>query len=275
MATTEFATGPQKGAGAGFLFLLGFALVATGVGFALAPHYSWQVTKIAHRASELGVQNGVLLVGGLVLFGLSIVARSAGATTTVDTGSHHDALQADLQVLDEQLSAKIGQLRTALMQVQEGVNGVANQQQEHFSRQQGSRGEGADHSQEALFRLAASLDKLHAHFDERVHAVDLQLRSGFESLLNVSHDLRRVLDVHSAPAAGPAGRALPTHAQPPQEGTIDFYQTMQKLDAIAGASEPQPAAGAPRPRSQPQAPFPSAGGESLDALLPEEYRDRY
>ena len=81
MASTEFATRSHKGAG--FLFLVGFALVATGLAFAFAPQYSWQVTKIAQKAGALGVQSGLLMVGGFFFFGLGIVARVAGSAMPV------------------------------------------------------------------------------------------------------------------------------------------------------------------------------------------------
>ncbi len=273
MASTEFATRSHKGAA--FLFLVGFALVAVGAAFAFAPHYSWQVAKVARQASALGVQNGALFVGGLFFFGLGIVARVASSTTPVhDTRGESEALQAEIHLVNEQLSTKISQLRTSLLQIHESVTAVSTQQQSQIQNQDASN-QGGDHSQDAVFRLAASLDKLHAHLDERVHAVDLQLRNGFETLLNASHELRRLL---ASGQVAPAASAAPVHGHQahgqaqPQEAGIDFYQTMQKLDAIAG----EPAQHGSTPGRHPQAPFPSQGhGEALDALLPEEYRDRY
>jgi hypothetical protein len=282
MASTEFATGSHRSER--FLFLLGFALVALGAGFAFAPHYSWTVTKVAREAAALGLHNGAFVVGGLVLVGLGIVARAASsAHPATDHRAEYEALQSDLNLFNEQLTTKLAQLRAALMQVHDGVSAVSAQQQAHM-QEQSDRGTPADGAQDAIFRLAASLDKLHAHLDERVHAVDLQLRSGFEALLNASHDVRRHL------GQGPSAVPLETnpshhhahgHAHGPAHGPahaqsgIDFYETMQKLDAIAGAAEP--AAEPPPSRGrQPQAPLPSHGhDQSLDALLPEEYRDRY
>lgn len=275
MASTEFATGSHRGER--FLFLLGFALVVGSIGLALAPHYSWQVTKVARLANGMGLQNGALLVGGLVLFGLGIVARVAGAAAPVtDQRAEYEALQSELSIFNEQLTTKLAQLRTALMQVHDLVGSVSAQQQaqvQNESQQNTPR----DNSQDAIFRLAASLDKLHAHFDERVHAVDLQLRSGFEALLHASHDVRRHLG--QGPSTAPAESsaiALHGHGQAPaNQSGIDFYETMQKLDAIAGGAETHADPQASRGR-QPQAPFPSQGhGETLDSLLPEEYRDRY
>ena len=279
MASTEFATSSHKGER--FLFLLGFGLVAMGVGFALAPHYSWQVMKVARYAAGIGVQSGALLSGGLVLIGLGVVARVARAgAPAVDQRAEYEALQSDLNLFNEQLTTKLAQLRAAIMQVNDSVNSVSAQQQAQLHQRDGDRPGPQDGAQDAIFRLAASLDKLHAHFDERVHAVDLQLRSGFEALLNASHDVRRHLGQgpSTAPldivASHPHHPSVPAH-DPAHQSGIDFYETMQKLDAIAGANDPGAEAPPARGR-QPQAPLPGHGhGEALDALLPEEYRDRY
>jgi hypothetical protein len=280
MASTEF--GSSRNTGAGFLFLLGFALVGAGAGFAFAPHYSWQVVKIARQAQALGLDNGTLVVGGLVVFGLAVLAKSLGsASAPRDHSSELQSLQSELSLVNEQVANKFGQLRSALTQVGESVAALAAQQAAQ-AQQAGEKSSDIDGVREPVFRLAASLDKLHAHFDERLHGLDLQLRSAFETLHGTTQELRRQLESqHAAPApvhhAAHAASPNPAdpfgpigHAPAPSSG-IDFYQTMQKLDAISGESTPPPGRG-----RQPQAPFPSQGSNpSLDALLPEEYRDRY
>jgi hypothetical protein len=275
MASTEFATSSHRGER--FLFLLGFALVVGSIGLAFAPHYSWQVTKIARLANGMGLQNGALLVGGLVLFGLGIVARVAGSSVPVtDHRAEYEAMQSELTIFNEQLTTKLAQLRTAVMQVHDVVGSISAQQQAQ-AQNESDQNTPRDNSQDAIFRLAASLDKLHAHFDERVHAVDLQMRSGFEALLNASHDVRRHLGQgpNVAPTESPAAAHFGHGQAPSNQSGIDFYETMQKLDAIAGGAEAHVDPQASRGR-QPQAPLPSQGhGETLDSLLPEEYRDRY
>jgi hypothetical protein len=281
MATTDH--GSSQSSGAGFLSFLGLALIGAGAGFAFAPHYSWQVVKIARQAQALGLDNGTLVVGGLVLLGLAVLAKNlAAASAPRDNTGEIQGLQSELALVNEQVANKFSQVRAALQQVGEGVSSISAMQATQM-HQPGEKTD-AEAVREAVFRLAASLDKLHAHFDERLHAVDLQLRSGFETLLGTSQELRRQLELHSAPAphaahaapvqplaANPADPFGPIGEGPAPNAGIDFYQTMQKLDAISGESS------APAGRGRaPQAPFPSQGsGQSLDALLPEEYRNRY
>lgn len=271
MANSSIPAGTGR-TGAGFLFFLGFCLIAAGVGFAAAPHYSWTVTKIARQATALGVQNGVLVVGGLILFGLAIVARSRGGSTTV-VSSEDDTSGEELHLLNEQLSAKFSQTRTALLQLSEGQRALGSQLQalqQRVEEQPTQQEPAPNQNQDAIFRLAASLDKLNAHFDERIHGIDLQLRSGLETLageLRRSRSERPAIPAPPVPARREPARSQPSTSMAP-EGAIDFYETMQKLDAIAGGAE----AGSPPQRRDPPAPFGSSSGTTLDSLLPEEYR---
>lgn len=278
MASSDPAARSPKSAG--FLFFLGFALLASGVGFAFAPHYSWQVMKIARQAGELGLSNGALVVGGLVCFGLGLVARAVGTPPPpTDTRAESEALQSELHILNEQFSTKLAQIRASVLQLGETLGGIAAQQQA-LAETQAPRGGSEDPARDAIFRLAASLDKLHAHFDERVHAVDLQLRSGFENLLHASNEVRRCLapgglEGLASPADQPLAHAPHAALSSPDEGGLAFLETMQKLDAIAGEAETGGALGAGGLHApHPEPPFPSQGHE-LDLLLPEEYRDRY
>ncbi|HEX6883640.1 MAG TPA: hypothetical protein VF530_09685 [Planctomycetota bacterium] len=292
MATSAHAARSSKSAG--FLFLLAFALLAAGAGFAYAPHYSWQVTQVARQAAALGLSNGALFVGGLVCFGLALVARAAGRGPELpDTRAESEALQSELHLLNEQLSTKLAQIRASLLQLGEGLATVSAQQQQALAEPRGPKEGVEDHAREAVFRLAASLDKLHAHFDERLHAVDLQLRSGFENLLHASHDVRRTLADPAAADFAPSIQQLdvpehypaPGHAHPHAHDAagqahgvppdLALYETMQRLDAIAGEGElgnSYPASGAHEPQPGPALP---SSGQDLDMLLPEEYRDRY
>jgi len=258
----------SRSAGAGLLFFLGFALVAAGVGFATAPLYSWQVMKVAQKAGAYGVENGELVVGGLVLFGLGFVARAAGGARPASS-SGSSSWSEDFQLLNEQVSAKIAQVRTSLSQVTESVNNLAAQQQAALQQKQSDSSSGSDHGQEALFRLAASLDKFNAHFDERIHSIDLQLRSGFEMLAGEVRRGGTRPEVALAPShAVHAGHGHAAHGHSPAphapEGAIDFYETMQKLDAIAGSGSDG---------DQPPAPFPSSNADVFE--VQDDFRKPY
>ena len=72
-------TMPTKVKGGGYALLLyftGIGLAGTGVAFALAPRISWQLTKVVRKLAPYGIENGTLVVGGLVIFTLGWVVRA-------------------------------------------------------------------------------------------------------------------------------------------------------------------------------------------------------
>jgi hypothetical protein len=62
----------------------------------------------------------------------------------------------------------------------------------------------------------------------------------------------------------------------PAPGSIDFFETMEKLDALSGSAGQRAPAPAPRGRPHPQPPFPAGHpgqpSDALDALLPDDFR---
>lgn len=262
--------------GAGLLSLIGLGLFSAGAAFATAPLYSSRLTQFAEQAAHYGLENGTLLLGGLVFFGLALTARASGRPRKQE--AQENPLAGELRLLGEQLSAKLAQLRTSMLQISEQVATLSSQhaaQMQHESDRHDS-----PLGQDGLFRLAASLDKLSAHIDERIHGLDLQVRSGMEALAGQLQHAPAAHRSHGAAHAQPsfepefgsheaapeAEVSSPFSAayEQPQEGGIDFYETMQKLDAISGDAL----------QEEPDAPLPNQG-DALDALLPEEYRDRY
>lgn len=266
---------------ANLLLLLGFLLIAAGAAFVAAPHISPRVEKIADLVAQAGFEDGVLLLGGVTLFGLGLIGRLVASFAAHEPEPQADPVEAELRVFNEQVTAKLAQLRTSVLQVSEELNALNAGQQALFQRQ-ATASDTPDHQQDALFRLAASLDKLNAHLDERIHGIDLLLRSGLDSLAQVVQESRRFLELRFGNPAGPAAPPesdmhvlvdLQEQPQPQaQEGSLDFFETLERLDAMAEARgrAPNPA---PRGRpAQPQSPFPAPPGESLDVLLPEDYR---
>ncbi len=270
---------PSK-AGANLLLLFGFVLLLAGSAFIAGSRYSWQIDRVAKLVSGVGVENGVLLVGGLALIGLGSVGRLVLTALHRSSQPEQEPLGDDLRLLSEQMNTKLAQLRTSMLQVSEDLGAVAASQQGQFHKQAEHSGN-PDHQQDALFRLAASLDKLNAHLDERIHGIDLLLRSGLENLAQVVHESRRFMEhrMGGSPMST-QGRRDDPHArvelqehEPHQgEGSLAFFETMERLDALAGSGTPQPPSQRQQPRYS-QAPFPNVQpGEALDSLLPDEPR---
>ncbi len=266
------AHGQRSGGGtAAFLIFLGFLLTGFGLALTVGPQYSWKVSQFAASLAKLGIQGGAFIVGGLSLFGVGLVGRSLSKPAAPE--EHVEDGPSEFQLFSEQLATKIAQMRTSMLQISEDVTALAANQQAHFMKQSEDVVK-PDHGQDAIFRLAASLDKLNAHVDERIHALDLQVRSGLETVANLVQDTHRMLGRRSE--GGAPGGAEHMGQSGGGQAPIDFFETLDKLDAMGGGAQPGNRQAAPQKGRQPQAPFPSQsqGGEALDVFMPEDHRRR-
>ena len=273
MSQTSHAAqaGSRSGAGTGlFVLCLGFALAAFGIVLAVGPKHSGQVAKVAEVVASYGIQYGLLVVTGVCLFAVGLVGRGLASPPRIE--AVEDDGPSEFQLFNEQVSAKLAQLRTSMLQMAEDLAALTASQQAQFQKQAAETAT-PDHGQDAIFRLAASLDKLNAHVDERIHGLDLQLRSGLESVANIVTDARRLierkLDVVPSHAGAPSARTVepdfPVRTEQSHAPSIDFFETLDKLDSMA-ANRP---GGANKGRPQP--PFPSMQGDALDSLLPDPH----
>ena len=306
-AALEEASHKGGGGESAFFFFFGFLLTAFGTALSFAPEFSWRLTRIGQELASMGVQNGVLVVGGLILFGMGLLARQGGRrgpavvaqTVKEDTSVKEDE---EFQLLVDQMTTRLGQLRTSILQIAEDLAGVAEGQQVFFQKQESARTAQAQSQsgpQDGLFRLAASLDKLNAYVDERIHGLDLQLRSGLDSVVHAVHQTRHSLEhrlgTTPAPAAEPAeatfGQNSPeldlqvlvdleqpapaTPAVPPTpapapapDPASDFFQAMEQMEHGMGAGPASGQAAGPLGGAEPLSG--TSGLDPLDALLPDD-----
>jgi hypothetical protein len=273
---------PSKGA-ANALAFFGFLLFASGAALGAAPRLPEQVQEAARLLAQAGLESGVLLIGGLTLFGLGLTGRMVVSALAHAPEPEEDPFQVEVRLFNEQVAAKLAQLRTSLLQISEDVATLGASQQAYFQKQ-AETGGNPDHQQDALFRLAASLDKLNAHLDERIHGIDLLLRSGLENLTHVVQESRHFVEQclkSSHPGQRPESADVHVlvdlqeqHGRP-APGSIDFFETMEKLDSLSGTPGQRAPAPAPRGRTHPQPPFPAShpaqASDALDALLPDDF----
>ena len=290
----------KGGAAGGLLLFLGFVATGAGAAFAASPHFSWQVQKIARQVHAYGVGNDVLIVGGLLLFGLGLVARAVAGNAKLSRAPQPQNDNSDVLRAVDGLVREVGDVRTSVAQVAGDLLAVSEAQRVFHAQAQQARDEQQPDSQDALFRLAASLDKLNAHIDERFHGIDVQFRSRFDTVANAIQETRSVLEAklqelpaHAAPAAPPAAPvqplasagATPEPAPAPEaplpvdpvaeeldetgQPRMDFFETMEKLDEIArhGTTATPPQAAPQQPAAPEQAP-PPAPGQHLELQKP-------
>ncbi len=247
-----------------FLAIIGLSLVIGGAALAFAPEFSWRVTKVDRWLTGRGIEHGSLIVGGLFFFGLGLVSRQVVAL-------HHrrsavEDRQSDLLLVVDQLTTDLGQVLTSVLRTSEEVVALSESHKALVEHQRAEAIQEPDSSHDGLFRLAASMDQLHAHFDDKFHNFDVQFRSRFESVANSVHESRSALEARLARLEGAPG-AMPKSGPPaPEAPEIEFFETMERLEERRSNSATRSSS------MQPERPFPPAAREEPDGPMPDEVR---
>jgi hypothetical protein len=263
----------ERGAGATLLFLAGLASAGAGAAFVAAPHVSWQLTKIARAAAELGIASGELLIGGAVLLAASSIARSLSRTrSAAEQAAESGTSVPQLSLVSEQIALDLARVSGNLEHVSRQVEEIAQAQHATLAAQSRRGGPtGQTDVAEGLFRLAASLDQLHARVDERFLAIHGEFLARIDRLAQQVAEARqsteaRLVAVSASLISSPLARGpfapeperSPAARRPDplevvaelerrtaaDESAIEFFETLEQLDALAGG-QPTDAPSAP------------------------------
>jgi hypothetical protein len=240
-----------RSAQASLLFLVGLGATLMGLAMALGPKLSLKVDKLVEGWNYLGVHSGTLVAGGLVLLGLAMVLRQVSQVSAMAAQASEDTS------LLESVAADVLQVGSVIEGVQASIRGVSGEigglhsaiaavGEQAAAAQPKSDSLGSD---DAIFRLAASLDKVGAKIEERLKTQfgDLTERLG-KLETSVAETARRLERSQTPPPAMPAAQA-PRSAPYP---TPALHQT-------AHYAQPHPAAPGAYPQQAP-APYGHPGG---------------
>ncbi|MCZ6597631.1 MAG: hypothetical protein O7B99_08340 [Planctomycetota bacterium] len=262
------------------LFLAGGGMTATGFALALAPAYSWTVTKFAQHVMANGVDFGALIAGGFVLVGLGLATRKSRPVAFA-APAPATAEDSNDSFLIEQVAEDVAHVRNAVAELAQQVTALSEETADTSKGQQ----------QSALFRLAASLDQLDANFDGRLKAQVQALSArfdGFEGLLEaVRSEVGSLQQAAPALATAPEPEALSALAESGSEdemqvgvdaepGSFEDSPVLDFFDEVEGLSEQvaDPYAQDPLPPLPSQDPGlseePSSWESSLEKLLPDD-----
>ncbi len=292
-----------------FLLALGLGNFGAGAAFAFGPPYSWQLTRISRTVAELGIENGSLLVGGMFFLALAFMFRSQ-ARMQASRNEVTEGRESDLSQIVDQLASEVARIRAGIQQVGDNVVVLARGQQEAQAAQAANlaavqsallsalQEASADFGQpsnadaegrEALFRLAASLDKLHARIDEGLNgfakrmgesskALAIEVRESKQATLDKVESLVSAARKSTPAQPAPQPRApQAAHAQAPARRAPAPGSELAAHRPLSLGQPQQPSAG-PQPHFptvEPAAPFPSSvdpaslsfGGEELDIVV--------
>ncbi len=211
------------GRGGSFLFsFLGFVLTGAGVLLAAAPYYSWQVQALARQLAGFGVSTGVVLATGVGLFACGRLGRSFARLSARPP-------QNDPRIADSvgHLAAQISTLARTVANMQEQVTHIglrdpiinveAPAPDDDLVRLYNDQ-------KDAVFRLAAGLDKLAKNvtdqvagqigmLDNRFEAVRSEIRTSVNAL---QMELVSAVARNAAPISAPMPAPAPVVPAPVQ-----------------------------------------------------------
>ena len=172
-----------------FLQLSGLCLLGGGLVLCLGPKLSWKLNQITDGFKYLGVQGGVLATSGLILVGLGLLRRGQIALRTPTAEQAEDRLLIEqltkdsLRVADDlaRLESALSHVETELVRSRRALEErmEASTQQVISAIPLPKEGPSAE---DAIFRLAASLDQVGARIDQRLKTQYTALQDHLEDV---------------------------------------------------------------------------------------------
>lgn len=225
----------RGGGWAALLFLTGAVLVTAGVGLATADHFSWQLVKLRGRIEPYGVQGASVALAGVVVLGMSFAARAAvAAAKSVARAAASNDQQDGLELIAGQVAGDLASVRQAVARVGESIGSLAASHNHVLGQleQLGSPDESGIEQRDGLFRLAASLDKLGAQMDERLHGLDAKIREKIDHVAVAIDQARSSMEnrmsaasTMAAPAATRGAATDGPFASQETQGTVGLVYT--------------------------------------------------
>lgn len=171
-------------------FLLSSGMLVTGFGLAciFAGHLSWNLVRVVRALRPYDIDFVTLSLTGMVLFALGLVARTRTRVEiqqVLQSQGDEDAITDSMA----ELVAEIRELRYSSARLEQLVDQLRHQRVEVTAVEPGTGNldmqditECFNQQQDALFRLAASMDQLDARTDRRQIVRDEGLRSHMQEL---------------------------------------------------------------------------------------------
>ncbi len=172
-----------------FLMLIGLAAFGLGMTLSLGPRLSWKLSQIAEGFRHLGVDGGVLMMGGLIMVAIGLLRRGQVALRTPTTEQAEDRLLIEQLTKDSlRAAADLSRLESGLAHVEAELAATG---QELAQRIAASTREVSGlipppqeipSPDEAIFRLAASLDQVGMRIEQRLKAQYTALQDHLEDV---------------------------------------------------------------------------------------------
>ena len=233
---------------ASLLLLSGFATAAFGLALSVGPLLSWKAAQVMVSMDYLGLHGGALFVGGMVLMGLGMLRKGQHAIAVGADEAHGDT------ELVEEVATGVLQMRHALDHMQMVTSDMQDEVRSLQSYceqlptqilaqlpppQPAPAPAAADGQGDAVFRLAASLDKVGARIEERMKSQFTTLRERLDEVETKLQQGQQAPVPSTSPEPAPAAPAK--WQEPAPEPVVEPRESpLGVLDTI-DPDEPAPA----------------------------------
>lgn len=253
---TQVSTRSERRAengGGGWLVAMGGVMLLGGMALSVGPLVSWKAQKVCAGLAGLGIHGGAIVMGGIGLMALGTVRRSIERMRS--------EAQRDDGFLIEQMATDVVEIRDAMAAVESESHEIQAQFALLRSDVTALRQTPAPTqtespmSPDALFQMAASLDKLAQRIDQRLRTFETSLHESVDELSARIESTRRTVEEIShgaasstttSPAKNQGARAALAPVAPPQ---VPSGPSLGLLDSL---------------HDDPPAALPSAQHEGLD-----------
>jgi hypothetical protein len=210
--TTHAGSHRRRSTGAAAFLLVGsaFALWGAAAAAVLMPRSMPEFAWIFKHAAKHGLTVGPLALCGMCLWGLALVVR-----TVARTRGDEQADESKERLRFDQLSGALTLVRDRVESSQALIARVQEIAQSALEIAQSEQSNAAaQNRQDAIFRLAASLDQVGAHLDQRLQAqqaaVENMLQETTKSLVATRDEIKQLASsrASSAPSNEIVGRAI-------------------------------------------------------------------
>lgn len=171
---------PRSTPGTAFLFLLAIVMAGAGVLTRFGENLDPRLLVVGESVDAWGLDPGTLFVGGLVLLGVAMTCRQlrVHAATILAPSGVDEALT--------EIGADLAEFRNKLYDLgNDQVEMLSVLQSMRQEAEQHRAGDRTDEVVEATFRVAGSLDTLHAKLDQRVGSAQESIVQGLYELTHL------------------------------------------------------------------------------------------
>ncbi len=254
---------PPRTPEATLLVLMGFGTTLAGLALSMGPKFSWKVDQISQGFDYLGIHGGTMIMGGLILAALGMIRRGLSLHLA------NDGRDVDYELSMNQIAVDLGDVRAALLEFDERFRGMKGAMKMISAQiaETGKREDSDGKSEDAIFRMAASIDQTSARMDKRMSELFEGLRQNLSGAGSEFDQTRMALQAVSSDVQAASQRIESALSEAMELMTAPASNSREQAPAPVAQAAAPVAQAAPPAQPPQQAPAPVAEAPRRESSL--------